>query len=397
MSSAYIERFVAPELAAMERRSLTRRIPEVDFGADRMLLVGERRCLNLASNNYLGLAGHPLLRQAASEALERYGTSSGASRLVTGSYGLFGLLESELAAFKGQEAALAVGSGFAANLSIFSALADRSTLVFSDRLNHASIIDGIHLSGARQIRYRHNDQDHLRSLLEKHRDAPRKILVTDTVFSMDGDAADLSALVRLCRDFDALLVVDEAHATGIFGQGRGMSREQGVEAEVGVHMGTFSKGLGSYGGYIAGRRELVGLIICRGRAFVYSTALPPAVVGASLAALRLVGSDPEPASRLLRLAAELRGHLAGLGLDTGSSVTQIIPVILGGSRKTLSAREFLLQRGILVAAVRPPTVPQGTARLRVSLRADLTDGEMGRVKAAFSDLALELRSLEERS
>jgi 8-amino-7-oxononanoate synthase len=390
MSSTFIDRYVKPELAELERRSLARRIPEVDFGPDRMLRVRGREFLNLASNNYLGLAGHPALKAAAAEALQRYGTSSGASRLVTGNYALYDLLESELASFKGQEAALVVGSGFAANLSIFSALADRSTLVFSDRLNHASIIDGIALSGARQVRYRHKDNEHLRSLLEKHRDNPRKIVVTDTVFSMDGDAADLPVLVRLCSDFEALLVVDEAHATGIYGRGRGMAAEKGVESEVDVHMGTFSKGLGSYGGYIAGSREVIDLIVSRGRAFVFSTALPPAVIGANLAALRLVASDHEPAVRLLRLSTDLRTHLASLGLDTGASATQIIPILIGGNMETLAARDFLLERSILVAAVRPPTVPDGTARLRISLRADLNDQDMAEVKTAFADLAREL-------
>jgi 8-amino-7-oxononanoate synthase len=397
MSSIFIDRFVAPELAELERRSLARRIPEVDYGPDRMLLASGRRCLNLASNNYLGLAGHPALKEGAAAALQRYGTSSGASRLVTGNFSLYDLLESELALFKGQQAALVVGSGFAANLSIFSALADRSTVVFSDRLNHASIIDGIALSGARQVRYRHNDTDHARALLEKHRDAPRKILVTDTVFSMDGDAADLPALVRLCRDFEALLVVDEAHATGIFGCGRGMAAEQGVGAEVDVHMGTFSKGLGSHGGYIAGRRKVIDLIVSRGRAFVFSTALPPAVIGANLAALRMIGSDPGPAVRLLHMSADLRTHLTSLGLDTGPSVTQILPVVLGGNPETLAARDFLLERGVFVAAVRPPTVPEGTARLRISLRADLTDADLAAVKDAFADLARGLRARELRS
>jgi 8-amino-7-oxononanoate synthase len=360
MSSSYIDRFIRPGLDELKAGSLDRRIPDVDFGADRLLLASGRHCLNLASNNYLGLSGHPALRQAAQEAVERYGTSSGASRLVSGNFALFDLLETELAGFKGQEAALAVGSGFAANLSIFSALADRSTVVFSDRLNHASIVDGIALSGAKHLRYRHNDPDHLSALLDKHSDAPRKILVTDTVFSMDGDVADLPALVRLASDHEALLIVDEAHATGIFGRGRGMAAEQGVEAEVDVHMGTFSKALGSHGGYIAGRREIVDLILSRGRAFIFSTALPPAVIGASLAALRLVAADNGPAARLLGLAEGLRSHLAGLGLDTGPSTSQIVPVILGRNRETLGARDFLLERSIFAAAVRPPTVPEGT-------------------------------------
>ncbi|MFP4316950.1 MAG: 8-amino-7-oxononanoate synthase [Desulfovibrionales bacterium] len=384
MASDFLNSIVRPEREALRVRNTLRAIPPVDQGADLYLLHEGRTVLNLASNNYLGLAGTPALREGAAAALDAWGTSSGASRLITGNFALYDQLEASLAAFKEQEAALVVGSGFAANLSIFSALADRSTLVFSDRLNHASIIDGIRVSGARHVRYRHNDLDHLQRLLHTHREHPRKILVTDTVFSMDGDTADLRALCELCEQYKVFTVVDEAHATGIYGQGRGMAFAQGVSRRIVLHMGTFSKAFGSYGGYIAGPREVIDLITSRGRAFVFSTALPPAVIGASFAALEEVARDHSRSERLVHISQRLRKTLHSLGLDTCGSTTHIIPVLIGENQAALQAQKLLLDRGIFVAAVRPPTVPQGTARLRISLRSDCSDRDLDSVEEAFT-------------
>jgi 8-amino-7-oxononanoate synthase len=270
-----------------------------------------------------------------------------------------------------------------------TALAGRTATVFSDRLNHASIIDGITLSRARHVRYRHNDMDHLRRQLEAHADAAQKILVTDSVFSMDGDCADLESIVRLCRDHGALLVVDEAHATGVLGDGKGLSHALGCAGEVDVQMGTFSKALGSYGAYIAADEDIIALVRNRGRSFVFSTSLPPSVVAANRAALRSVATDTALAGRLTDLSQRLRGHLDGLGFDTGGSTTQIIPVILGDNDAAIAAREYLRRKGLYVPAIRPPTVPQGTARLRISLRADISDKVMDDICAAFTDLAQE--------
>lgn len=378
---------IAEELERLEDQSLVRRIPPVDHGADRYLLYNGIELLNLASNNYLGLAGHPALKQASMDAVKRYGTSSGASRLISGNYTLLDDLERELSAFKKQDDAMVVGSGFAANLMILSALADRRTVVLSDKLNHASIIDGIKLSGAKHVRYRHNDMDHLAAQLEKHSDAPRKLLVTDTVFSMDGDMADLESIVGLCERHDALIVVDEAHAAGTLGSGRGLAAQLGLADRVDIHMGTFSKGFGSYGAYVAGKSDIIEFLRNKGRPFIFSTALPPAVIGANLAALRLVQTDPTIGKRLQHMADDMRAHLNALGLNTGPSKTAIIPVIMGENSATLAARDRLMELGIYVGAVRPPTVPEGTARLRISLRADLTDNDLERFKLAMKRLA----------
>lgn len=381
---------MAARLSQAREKLLWREVPPVDRGADRLVLWDGRKLLNLASNNYLGLAGREELRAGAEAAARQCGASSGASRLITGNYSFYDDLERRVAEFKGMESALLLGAGYAANLCILAAFADRRTVVFSDRLNHASIVDGITLARARHVRYRHADMDHLARQLEKNADAEKKIIVTDTVFSMDGDVVDLARLVELAKAHGALTVVDEAHATGILGGGRGLAHELGLADAVDVHMGTFSKALGSHGAYVAGRAAVVDTVRNFGRPFIFSTALPPAVVGASLAAMKLVAGGDVGSARLLGMAAGLREFLQGLGFDTAPSTTHIIPVMMGGNDAALDARDFLMKRGILAPAIRPPTVPEGTARLRISLRADLTDEDMGQVRQAFTALAREM-------
>ena len=368
-----------------------RSIPDIDHGNDLYLMhKGKRhkgkRLLNLASNNYLGLAGSESLKQAAMRAVETFGVSSGASRLITGNYALYDELEQYLCSFKKTPAALVMNSGYAANLGIISSLADRKTLVFSDRLNHASIIDGIILSRAGHIRYRHSDPEHLEFLLQKAPEQAQKILITDTVFSMDGDRAALPELVLLCKKHKVAIIIDEAHATGLLGLGKGLAAELGLDQDIDVQMGTFSKALGSFGGYVAGSRELIDLLTNRARSFIYSTALPPAVVGANLEALRQVEAHPEKGKKLQFMAGDIRRYLNSLGYNTGSSTTQIIPVILGESRKTMQFQEKLKELGIYAGAVRPPTVARNSARLRLCLRADMDDPEIELIKNAFKEL-----------
>jgi len=371
------------QMESIREESQLRRIPPIENAKSRWMTYNGQRLLNLASNDYLGLANSPLLAQSAQLAIEKFGTSSGASRLVTGNNDLFTQLEQEMAEFKQQEAALVFNSGYSANLCILSSLANRNTLVFSDRLNHASIIDGIKLSGANQIRYRHNDMEHLAYLLEKHREASNKLIVSDSVFSMDGDLADLCRLVELSREHQCLLMVDEAHATGIFGQGRGLAHELGIEREIDLHMGTFSKALGSFGGYVAAQRKLVDYLINTGRAFIYTTGLPPATIAANLAAVRLVREDATPGAILCAKAKALCSRLNEKGIDTGNSASPIVPVILNDNERTLQVQGDLVAREIFVGAIRPPTVPVGTARLRIALRADLTDGEFDQLETTL--------------
>ncbi|MFW5490624.1 MAG: 8-amino-7-oxononanoate synthase [Desulfovibrio sp.] len=373
-------------LESLKKDHRFRSIPNIDYGADKHVLLQERHILNLASNNYLGFSERAEIRRAAVIAAQNYGTTSGASRLVSGTYGPYDALEEEVARFKGTEAALIFNSGYAANLAICSSLADRNCVIFSDRLNHASIVDGIILSRATHVRYRHNDMAHLEKCLEKHAGTHRKIVITDSVFSMDGDMADVAQAARLCKSHGALLVLDEAHAAGVLGQGRGLASELGVADQVDLHMGTFSKAMGSFGAYVAGSRTMIDWLMNTARSFIYSTSLPPSVIGANREALRIVQNEPQTGKRLMAISKDLRDALNGMGFDTGQSQTQIIPVILGDNGATLAARDFLLQRGLLVGAIRPPTVPKGTARLRLSLRADLTDREMEEITDTFRDL-----------
>ena len=335
-----------------------RTLPRISQDRSRYIQVDGTTLLNLASNDYLGFSISSVLARAAAEALQVYGSSSGASRLVTGNGPLYTRLEEELAEYKGTEAALVLNSGYTANLCLLSSLADRHTLVFSDRFNHASIIDGIALSGARQIRYRHNDMHHLEQLLEKHRAHPHKLIVSDSVFSMDGDLADLATLIRLKKEHRALLMIDEAHATGIFGQGRGLAHELGLEQEIDVQMGTFSKALGSFGGYVAASRQLIDYLVNCGRSLIYTTGLPPATLAANLAALRLLLDRPDIGKELNSRAEQLRLTLSTRGIDTLKSASPIIPVVIGDNEKTMQVQHLLKEHGIYVGAIRPPTVPQ---------------------------------------
>jgi 8-amino-7-oxononanoate synthase len=337
--------------------------------------VDGRDVLMLCSNNYLGLADSPALIQASIAATERYGTSSGASRLVSGTMALHELLEAEVAAFKRTEAALIFNSGYAANTGIIAALAGRGDVIFSDRLNHASIIDGALLSSARLIRYPHNDVRALEGLLKKHRGSGRALIITDAVFSMDGDVAPLRELVDLKTAYNALLLVDDAHGSGVLGPNGGGTAEQlGVSGDVDILMGTFGKALGSFGAYAAVSAELRELLVNRARSFIFSTSLPPAVLGASLAALKIVRSAEGNILRdTLRSNAErFRALLTEAGFKLPDGNTQIIPVLTGQADTTMRFSEMLLAEGIFAQGIRPPTVPAGACRLRCTVMATHT-------------------------
>ncbi len=382
-------RRIEGELAELKKASMLRVVPDLDNGAAKELLFNGQKLLNLASNDYLGLAMDESLARAAAEAVRKYGCGAAASRLVTGNFQIYDDLERELAAFKEQEDCMLFTSGYTANLAIMDSFAGRRTVVFSDKLNHASILDGIRLSGARQVRYRHNDLAHLKKRMEAAKDAHERLLITDTIFSMDGDLAYLEEVADLCDFYDTMLVIDEAHAEGVFGSGKGIAFERGVADRVDLHMGAFSKGFGSLGGAVSGRKELISYLRNKGRSFVFTTALPPAAIGASLAALRLVAEDSSRGQRLLAMSLDLKEYLESLGFDCGNSESQIIPVILGDNKTALAARDRLIEEGIYAAAIRPPTVPEGTARLRLSLRADLTGDDLQKIKSAFGVLKAE--------
>lgn len=349
----------------------------------------QRPLLNFSSNNYLGLANHPALIQRAQEWTLQWGTGSTASRLVCGNLELFEQIEQRLAQGKKTATALIFNSGFQANATILAALLDRGTLkntplVYCDRLNHASLHQGVRLAGIRQIRYRHNDLNHLESLLnqQKHLPGPRFIL-TESVFSMDGDQADVAGLIALKQRFGAFLYLDEAHATGVLGpDGFGLGAE--FSADVDLIMGTFSKGLGGFGAYVACSQVLRDYLINHCAGLIYSTALPPGVLGAMEAALELLPTLGATRRQLLTNANKVRQSLQAMGLNTGNSSTQIIPIIAGATKTALTMSQTLEQEhGILAIAIRPPTVPPETARLRISLTADHQEEELQQLLTAI--------------
>ncbi|MCQ6557326.1 8-amino-7-oxononanoate synthase [Paenibacillus mendelii] len=357
------------------KRSL-RTYSAVSDSAGRMMR-GDNMLLNLSSNDYLGLARHPAIIEAMREALLTEGAGSGASRLVTGNRLPYSRLEEELADWQSCEAGLVFANGYMANSGVISGLVNRGDVVFSDQLNHASIVDGVILSRAEHARYRHNDMEHLRALLTKFRHKRRKLIVTDAIFSMDGDAAPLRELAAIKREYGAMLMVDEAHSGGIYGRrGEGLCHELGIQDDVDIHMGTFSKSFGIYGAYICGSRTLIQWLVNKARPLIYSTALPPSIVAGISKAMDLVQTDHWRRERLYEASRLFRSLLraAGFTIDDGDS--PIIPVIVGDNDIALRFSSALEEKGIAAAAIRPPTVPDGTARIRFSLSAVHTVQEL---------------------
>ncbi len=374
------------QLKKIKQDNLFRSIPKIENGWAKYVKIEGKSYLNLASNNYLGLAESDYLKNAAEEAIKRYSCSSSASRIVTGNYTIYDELEDMLAKFKGTQKALVFNTGYVANLSIISSICTSECVIFSDKLNHASIIDGILLSKARFVRFRHRDLDHLLFFLKKYKESKQKLIVTDSIFSMDGDLAKLDEIVKLAKDYNALTIIDEAHATGVFGEGKGLVHQMGLEKEVDIQMSTFSKALGSFGAFVASRSEIIDFLINKARGFIYSTSLPPAVIAANKAAVEFVIKHKEIGRQLLEKSERIRSFLKKLGFDTANSNSQIIPIIIGDKEKLFKVKEFMMEKGILVAAIRPPTVPRNTERLRISMRADLDDNDIKKIENAFLEL-----------
>lgn len=378
---------IRQELDELKRLGLYRSMRKVRGAQGSRVVLDGQEVVLFCSNNYLGLADHPLLKEAAIRAVERFGTGSGAARLVSGTMELHGELEQRIAAFKGTEAALVFNAGYAANVGIIGALVGKGDVIFSDRLNHASIVDGAILSRARLVRYPHNDLAALRRLLQNTECQGRRLIVTDGVFSMDGDLAPLAGIVALKDEFGCLLMVDDAHGCGVLGEhGRGSAEWCGVADGVDIQMGTLGKALGSFGAYAAAKREIIEYLVNRARSFIFSTSLPPAVLAASLAALEIIESA-EGALLRTRLGENsdlLRSTLQAAGFDTMGSVTQIVPVRVGGAEPTMAFSHMLLEEGFFVQGIRPPTVPAGSCRLRCTLMATHSADEISRACAAIA-------------
>ncbi len=375
--------FIDQALKERDAKGQRRRLRSVSPVSGPVIQVDGRDLVNFCSNDYLGLAQHPMLRERSAAFMARYGNGATASRLVCGNLFCFEQLEKKLAALKGTETALVLNAGYQANVSLIPTLADRNALILSDALNHNSLIMGTRLARCHTLTFRHNDMDHLGQLLKENhaKGFSRILIVTESVFSMDGDQSDIDALVRLSQSFGALLYLDEAHATGVLGpNGMGLSCGRPVD----IVMGTFSKGCGAFGAYVACAYKVRDYLVNCCPGLIYSTGLPPGVLGAIDAALDLVPGMAAERQQLHRHANEIRAQLQSLGWHTGDSSTQIIPLILGGENDTLSLSGWLENEGILATAIRPPTVPNGESRIRLTVSALHTKAHIDYLMGALS-------------
>jgi 8-amino-7-oxononanoate synthase len=393
---------IEERLTELERLGLERRLRTVSGPQGPRVLLDEAPVLLLCSNNYLGLADHPRVREAAAEAATRWGVGAGASRLVSGTMTIHARLEQRLAAFEGSEACILFGSGYLANLGVIGALAGPGDTIFSDELNHASIIDGCRASRADVVVYRHLDVDDLKRRLHEHRSEGHRVIVTDSVFSMDGDLAPLAGIVALAREHDARVIVDEAHATGALGDGgRGAVAQAGLQGKIDVLIGTLGKALGSYGAYACASEEMVRYLINTARPLIFSTAPSPPSVAGALAALELLEAHPQEVARLHDAARVLREALAAEGFAVEPSSMHIVPLVVGGSEAAMRLSRAALERGVFAQAIRPPTVAEGTSRLRLATMASHNATELGQAAKALAEatreVGLEPRALGEPS
>lgn len=379
--------FIHTELERLKGQGLYRKLRVVEREQGPSLIVDGQEVLNFSSNNYLGLANHPALREAAKEAIDRYGCGSGASRLISGNMTLHLELEEKIAELKGTEAALVFNSGYQANIGLLSTLVGEGDLILSDALNHASIIDGCRLSRAKVVVYPHCDLERLEGALREAPPRSQKLIITETLFSMDGDEPPLGEIVDLAERYGAMVLVDEAHATGVFGpNGAGVVAKMGLEERVLVQMGTLGKALGSFGAYVAGSQGLREFLINRCRSFIFTTSLPPAVLAMAIAAIDLLNKEPQRRLALWHNCRTLKDGLKRLGFSLGQSQSQILPLIIGDAEKCMAFSERLLQKGIFAQGIRPPSVPPETSRLRITLMATHTHEQLHRALKAFEEV-----------
>lgn len=372
------------ELDELREHHLLRGLTTIDSASSPWVTLDDKRVLLICSNNYLGLTKDPRVVKAGSDAMVHYGAGAGAARLISGNMPAHGELEEALARFKGTASALLFSTGYMANTGLLGTLCKKGDVIFCDRLAHASIIDGCLLSPARLVRYRHNHMGHLDDLMKNTPCSGRRWIVTEGVFSMDGDIAPLPELLQIAERHDAVVILDEAHATGVLGKrGRGTVEHFGCSSDRIIQMGTLGKALGGFGAFVAGERIVVDYLINKARSFIFTTALPPAVAASAREALRIVEAEPERVARLRANAIDLRRGLQGLGFDVPSGETPIIPVMVGDAEKALSLSRTLLNEGVHATAVRPPTVPKGESRIRVTVMATYTDEDIGFALQAF--------------
>jgi len=384
-------RFLSDELDQLRAQGLFRPLRVLGSAQDTEVVVDGKRVLNLSSNNYLGLTTHPRLEAAMIKATEEWGAGSGAVRTIAGTMTIHEELERRLADFKHTEASLVFQSGFTANLGVLQSLVKEGDVIISDELNHASIIDGIRLSKAERSIFKHRDVDDLERHLEKHRDKRVKLVVTDGGFSMDGDIAPLPAIVERAERFQALVMVDDAHASGVLGKnGRGSVNHFGLDGRVDLQMGTLSKAIGVLGGYVAGARPVRDFLIHRARPFLFSTSHPPGVAAACIAALDVLLAEPERIDRLWKNTRRFKDGLKRLGFETGASETPITPVIVGKGAVAMQLSDRLFSLGVFAQGIGFPTVPEGRARIRTIVTSGHSEAQLDQALEAFEKGGREL-------
>lgn len=381
------------ELLDIKNKGLYRRLRMVESEQSSKVVIDGREVILLSSNNYLGLANHPKIKEAAKKAIDKYGAGSGAARLISGNCILYKELEEKIAEFKNTEAALVFGSGYLANIGILSTVVKEGDLILSDELNHASIIDGCRLSRAEKVIYRHKDTRHIEEILSKNK-TKKILIVTEGVFSMDGDIAPLPEIIDIAKRYNAMVMVDDAHGTGVLGKkGRGTAEHFGIEKGIDIHMGTLGKALGAYGAYAAGDKGLIEFLINKARGFIFTTALPPSVLASAIMAIRILENEPELIKKLWKNRDYLVTGLKSLGFDTMGCGTPIIPILIGKAEKALKMSEDLFEQGVYVPAIRPPTVPEDTCRLRLTVMAAHTKEELDIALKAFEKIVKSVKRL----
>ncbi len=369
--------FLEETLENLDRSGLKRGLCQVSGTQGREIILNGKSVLNFCSNNYLGLADDPRLGVAASECIKRDGFGSGASRLVCGNMQAHWELEECLARFKGAEDCLVFSTGYMANAGIISSIFGRDDIIFSDRLNHASIIDGIRLSQAQSRRYAHRDMKALEEMLKSSGDFRRRCIITDSVFSMDGDIAPLDEIASLAQQYDCMVMIDEAHALGVMGEkGKGLVEHFGVEGKIDIQMGTLSKAAGSFGAYCCGSKALISFLVNKARSFIYTTGMPPSTASASTKSIEIIESEPQRREQLWKNTYFIRQELNKIGFNTMDSQTPIIPILVNDSSMAVEFSKRLFDKGIFISAIRPPTVPPNTARLRLTIMATHTKEDL---------------------
>ena len=387
MGQTMKDTFFRDEINDLKKKGLYREMRTVEGEQDSSVVINGKRVLMFSSNNYLGLANHPGLKKASMDAALYYGTGSGGSRLISGSMEVHRTLEKALALFKGTDGALLFSSGYHANVGAISALAGEGDLILSDEFNHASIVDGCRLSRGEVRVYKHGDMNSLKEILRRSSKFKQRLIVTDSVFSVDGDIAPLPDIVDLAEKYSALVMVDDAHGTGVLGEkGKGAIEHFGLEGKVEIQMGTFGKALGSFGAYIAGSEDLIHYLVNKTRSLLYTTALPPSVCGSALAALKILGERPELVSQLRNNVSYFRKGMRDLGYPISESGTPILPLILRDPFVTMNMARSLFDEGVYVQGIRPPTVPEGTSRLRITLMASHTREQLDFGLRAFKKI-----------